>query len=78
MNWLQLALGLLQLAPDVLELVVKIEQLIGAGNGAAKKQIALAAAAPGETPTHVQAGVSNLIDTTVSVLNSTGVFKKTA
>lgn len=77
MKWLQLILGLL---PYVLQTVVSVEQVVGAGNGQTKKQLVLdaidAGAHVGETvPVENVKIVSTLVDSVVGSLNATGFFK---
>ena len=43
MGWLQTVLGLLQLAPSILQMIAQVEALFGAGNGAAKKAVVMSA-----------------------------------
>ena len=75
MGWLTLVLSLVQLAPSIVDLIIKIEGAITANkSGEAKKAVVMATVA--DAPTEVQGGVSKLIDTTVGALNAAGVFKK--
>lgn len=50
MKWFELALKLLQIAPQLLALIASVETAIGDGNGALKKSLVMAplAAAPVE------------------------------
>jgi hypothetical protein len=79
MKWILLAL---QLIPGILSTVKAVETSIGAGYGKAKKQIVMDAILAGATAAqtipeeHVQA-VSTLVDTTVKVLNNSGIFQTT-
>jgi hypothetical protein len=89
MKWILLAL---QLLPGILSTVKAVETSIGAGNGKAKKQIVMDAILAGATAAqtipeeHAQAvstlehaqAVSTLVDTTVKVLNNSGIFQTTA
>lgn len=75
MNWLKL---LVQYLPTILQLVVSVEQTMGAGNGAAKKQVildVLTASPPvladGATKT---ASVAAIIDVVVAALNKAGAL----
>lgn len=69
--------------PYVLQAVTAVEAAIGSAPGATKKQVVLnsvtAAAKVGATvdEAHVSA-ISNLIDTTVSALNASGLLGKPA
>lgn len=83
MGWISILLALIQLTPDILKLILQVEQIIGAGKGSVKKAIVMApmAAAVATDPNaknadKVMAGVSNIIDSQVSSLNSSGVFTK--
>ena len=77
MGWLQIVLALVQLAPSIVKLVMDVEGIItGAKTGSAKKSVVMQTVA--SAPNEVQGAVSNLVDKTVEVLNSTGVFKKVA
>jgi hypothetical protein len=69
----------LKYLPAVLGGVAAVEQVIGAGNGAAKKQLVLdsitAAGTVGESvPEAHVAGISKLIDLVVATLNSTNLL----
>ena len=73
-------LSLLQFFPYVLQGVVAVEGVATTETGAAKKQIVmdsiLGAAKVGETvPSATVALFSGLIDTVVSALNASGIFK---
>jgi hypothetical protein len=79
MNYLAL---ILQLLPVVFQSVLSVEQILGNLPGAAKKQLVQAtvqatATAAGNAPlaAPVLAATSTLIDSTVSALNTAGVFK---
>lgn len=83
---MSILISLMKYLPYIVAGVSAVEQVIGAGNGATKKQLVLgsiqAASKVGEQipETHV-AGISNLIDVTVATLNATGLLgfgKKTA
>lgn len=76
MNWLSAVLGLLQLAPSIVQLIVQIEQLFGAGNGVDKKAIVMSTVS--SAPTAVQSTVSTFTDGVVSAANKAGVFKKSS
>ena len=78
MKWFLLAL---QYLPHVLSAVKAIEDVIGAGNGVTKKQMVLsslsaASAACMQVPEDHVKVVSSLIDSTVSILNISGIFSK--
>ena len=76
MGWLNTVLGFLQLVPNILKLIVDIEgvfQHSAAPTGSAKKAIVMSAIS--DAPASVQSKASTFIDTTVSTLNATGVFK---
>lgn len=69
----------LQFLPHILAGVVAVEQVLQSAPGATKKQLILnsiiAASQVGEkVPADIIAGVSTLIDSTVSTLNAAGVF----
>lgn len=71
MNWLQLVLALIQMAPSVIQAIQQAETTLGPGNGPAKKAMVLAPlAATADTPPEVTNGVSNMIDTIVSAINT--------
>ena len=79
---MSILLMILKFLPSVLAAIKGVEDVIGAGNGATKKQLVLnsisSVAAIGEKvdDKNVQA-ISALIDSTVTTLNSSGIFKKT-
>lgn len=78
MSYLLIALRFL---PLVLEAAKAVEAAIGAGRGKEKKELVMgcvqAAAQAGEkSDEKTVAVVSGLVDTTVAVLNSAGVFNK--
>ena len=75
MNWIQKILALIQFAPSILQLIVAIEGIFGAGNGSAKKALVMATL-PDSTPPEITDGVSKMVDKHVAALNSAGVFKK--
>lgn len=64
MNWFELALKLLQLAPQIVTLVGAVETAIGPGNGEAKKNIVMAPLAGAPAELHAEA--SKLVDTIVA------------
>lgn len=73
----------LKYGPTALTAVQAVESQVGAGNGATKLQLALAAvltvAHAGESvPVATVQAISGVIDTIVSTLNGLGVFKKAA
>lgn len=81
MNFLLLTL---QYLPTILQAVVAVEQVIGAGKGSTKKQIimdSVSAAAKVTTsaaPTAQIQLISQMIDSVVSTLNSVGALSKPA
>lgn len=72
MNWLQDALMLIQLAPNILQLILQVEQIFGAGSGAAKKAVVTDAVVAAGAPETVTAKVGSLIDRNVASLNVAG------
>ena len=80
MNWLAL---FMQYFPAVLQAVVAVEHAIGSQSGASKKQVVMSAVSAaakvgaGVNEQHVQV-ISQLIDSTVTALNTAGVFGKSA
>jgi hypothetical protein len=83
MSWLQWIQFCLALGPQALALVMAIEAIVGTGNGAQKRGLAvsgLAASAQlaGATDAQIQQVTSiapALIDSTVAALNAAGTFK---
>jgi hypothetical protein len=72
MNWLQIALALLQLAPQVLQLITQVESVFGPGNGASKKSVVMDAVSAAGAPDSVTTKVSSMIDSHVAALNAAG------
>jgi len=72
MNWLQDALALIQLAPQILQLILQVETIFGAGGGAAKKAVVTDAVVASVAPETVTAKVGNMIDRNVAALNTAG------
>jgi len=80
-QWIQFSI---MLAQQILPLVKQIEEMVGAGNGANKKALAVssakdAAALSGASPSQIASVVEvadKAIDTTVATLNAIGTFKK--
>jgi hypothetical protein len=72
MNWLQIALALLQLAPQILQLITQVESVFGSGGGAAKKAVVMGAVSASGAPDAVMSKVSAMIDEHVAALNSAG------
>lgn len=64
MKWFSVVLQLLQFSPKILELIQQVEIVIGAGNGAVKKSIVMAAIAG--APPEVNAAASTFVDTVVA------------
>jgi hypothetical protein len=69
---IQDVLALIQFAPSILQLIVQIEGVFGAGSGAMKKTIIMNSVAA--APPTVQSHVSNFIDATVKTMNEAGKF----
>lgn len=78
MGWLQIALGLLQLAPEILKVILSVEQVFGAGNGAAKKAVVMSTIEASGAPAALVSKASGLVDSTVASLNQAGVLPKPA
>lgn len=84
MNWFQWIQFILGLLPQIIILIQTIEQAIGAGNGAAKKEIVIgsleaAAAANGANEKQLKslrAMASALVDRQVAQFNESGTFEK--
>ena len=74
MGTIAIILQLIQLAPAILQLIVQVEGIVGAGKGADKKAMVMAPLST--APEAIQKGVSNMIDSHVASLNSMNVFKK--
>ena len=75
MGWIKWVVFALEIAPKVLELVKKVEETIGGGQGEVKKSIvvsAVEAAAPEPAAVGI---VGEMVDKQVSVLNEAGIFK---
>lgn len=78
---MKILFALVQLLPVILQAIMGVEEVIGAGNGSTKKQMVLdsiqAVAKAGESvPNGLVSAVSGFIDSTVGNLNSSGIFKK--
>ena len=81
MKWLNLIQAIMAIGCQILPIIKAVEGAVGAGNGAAKKElvtnIALAGveiAAPVLKP-EITKVLPGIIDSTVAVLNSVGVFE---
>lgn len=64
MNWFDMTLKLLQLAPQLVALIAAVETSLGPGNGAAKKTIVMAPLAAAPADLHAEA--STFVDTVVA------------
>lgn len=76
---MKVLLMILQFMPTVLQAIVAVEGVVGGGKGQTKKQLVMnaitAAAQVGEKADNkTVAALSGLVDTTVSTLNSSGIF----
>jgi len=69
MKWLQIAMALFQLMPEVFRLIGEAETLIGAGNGPLKKSLVLAPLVGAGAPGDITLKIGALIDTVVSAKN---------
>jgi hypothetical protein len=76
MSWISIFLALLQAAPQILALILQVEQTIGAGNGGLKKQLVMHAVTVGSNDSNFTAKVSALVDAQVATLNAAGVLAK--
>jgi hypothetical protein len=74
MKWLQMAMALFQLMPEIFKLIGEAETAIGAGNGALKKSLVMAPLAVAGAPADVTTKIGNLIDTVVSAKNTAAVL----
>jgi hypothetical protein len=73
MNWLQVILALLQLAPVILQTVTTVESAVaGTKKGKVKKAVVMAAIAGAPQP--VVDAASSYIDMAVTALNEAGVL----
>lgn len=78
MGWLRW----IQYLPLILQVVTQVETLTGAGKGEEKKKAAVALTkdvlgmAGVSVKPDLEEGISHLVDRTVAVLNSHGVFSK--
>lgn len=72
MNFLQILLALLQLAPQVISTVVAVEGAVGAGHGATKKAMVMNMV-EGSHPAVVER-VSKFVDKTVESMNDGKLF----
>jgi hypothetical protein len=71
MNWLQLVLSLLQMAPGILQSIQQAEQTITAPkSGPTKKAIVQAPVIASGAPAEVQTAVSQIIDSIVAAKNA--------
>lgn len=75
MGWLQLTLALIQLAPEILKLIMQVEQIIGGGNGAVKKELVMQSVILGGAA-ELEPKVSAMVDNTVTKLNSINALAK--
>lgn len=85
MNWLSYFAAIMQMLPGILDLVVKVESIVGAGQGPAKAAMvtgAVTAAVQSDpqvtaaTQGHdLNAVVGNVATAMVNGLNASGVFK---
>lgn len=73
MNFLQILLALLQLAPSIIATVSSVEGLIGHGKGATKKALVMAAVMPAAPPKLITE-VGSMIDRSVKAMNDGKVF----
>lgn len=73
MNWLEIALAVLKAAPQIVALIVQIEQAFGAGNGAAKKAAVLFPLS--EAPKPVLDFMDGYVDHIVAGLNAANKFQ---
>ena len=81
MKWLRLIQLILGIASQVVPIVKAVEEAVGAGNGVQKKELVtnLALAGVGIAAPFMKEEVAQvlpgMIDSTVAVLNATGVFQ---
>jgi hypothetical protein len=84
MSWFQWIQFILALMPQIFQIIVAIEEAIGAGNGQAKKVAALnsittAAVLAGANEKQVSSltnTLSGVIDAQVGIMNTAGTLKK--
>lgn len=65
--------AMIQLLPNIITLILQIEQIIGPGKGDVKKAIIMGAVPPNA---ELEARVSSVIDKSVAKLNEAGALQK--
>lgn len=68
LNWFSKVMQLFQLAPMILQMIQQVEQIVGPGNGAAKKAIVMAPLTS-SVPPELIPDVSSMIDNMVAAQN---------
>jgi len=75
MGWLQIVLALVQLTPNIVQLILQVEQIFGAGQGPAKKVFIMSEITQA-APSEFSDKVSNMVDMQVAALNAAGKLPK--
>ncbi len=81
MGWLKYLQMIVAILPTIIDVIKKIEEIIGGGNGAAKKDLVVSlvtAAVPEENKAEINPVLGNVVDKVVGTFNALGIFKHSA